>query len=770
MVCYLSQKGGGSLISHKPCFSSNAKCLYYGWGSTVREYNAETGDLVREFQLTDIVPIIPDKIIGLSLYPGSKDELVSVSEKGELIVWNLSSHQSSRYTKLLLKKKTDVVVHFVIVPSCTDYSRSDIFLTITDPCSRGKKKAYVAQFCEESGQALWTTYLGTNFSTKSIHVGGTKNNQFLASIQQERLSVVDCKTKQQVTHLIGSERYFTCVVCHPTEQCIATGDNTGRILLWHNIFKRYPAQSVYHWHTLPVVDVIFSENGSHLYSGGGEHVLVKWNVSDSNVKHFLPRLPAPISHVSVSAENTFLSVSTDDNGIHILDSKFHRVSIIQGLSWNISPVPGMSIFPAGLNYDPRTQSLVVNGRSGHLQFYSPQHFKLLFHLDVTMMNVVSQLRDEVIFNPEVTAVAFSSDGLWLGTVQQQYHSNDCSDCTLRFWNYDLAKQEYLLNSSIELENFGLIKKISFQPLTSKTSPSYLAATLGTDCKFRIWTLADDSSIYKEKQAWHCESIGYYHDLSAQDMSFSSDGSLLAVAFGPSLTLWDVDTNIMKSSLTYSKDHLSRVEFAHNECSHLIIGTTESLLIVWDLLSLSVLWMVPVKVSLLITDPYSNHATVITKRNHVFVFEVTSSTPVYYQEDICDKNETVLSALHLPYSTHEALDKSTPSWLLHSQIFFLTSGKKLFAIERSGTESDSSNMPSIPESFNLPLTPFQALVATLSKSDAQKAKPLHHVQFGQPAEAAVRKFLSFPCHTMAPVSTLCNPLLRSFLIYKERKTN
>ena len=62
---------------------------------------------------------------------------------------------------------------------------------------------------------------------------------------------------------IGGGRWFTCVACHPEERCIATGDNTGRVLIWWNLLTSgKPTWAVYHWHTLPVQAVTFSQTGN----------------------------------------------------------------------------------------------------------------------------------------------------------------------------------------------------------------------------------------------------------------------------------------------------------------------------------------------------------------------------------------------------------------------------------------------------------------------------------------------------------------------------
>jgi len=61
---------------------------------------------------------------------------------------------------------------------------------------------------------------------------------------------------------LGSDRTVTVVQCHPNSNTLAVGDNTGRIVLYYNVMhKNTRSQTVYHWHTLPVNDVIFTSSG-----------------------------------------------------------------------------------------------------------------------------------------------------------------------------------------------------------------------------------------------------------------------------------------------------------------------------------------------------------------------------------------------------------------------------------------------------------------------------------------------------------------------------
>lgn len=146
--------------------------------------------------------------------------------------------------------------------------------------------------------------------------------------------------------------------------------------MWYNLTDpKNASRAVYHWHTLPVRSLSFSSSGTNFYSGAGECVLVKWYLDNPNHKEFLPRIPSTIEHIRVSDGNQFIAVATADNAVRILDPRFETVSIIQHL------VLG-NHFPAGIVYDQRTKSMVLNGLTGHVQFYSPNDITLLYNVSL----------------------------------------------------------------------------------------------------------------------------------------------------------------------------------------------------------------------------------------------------------------------------------------------------------------------------------------------------------------------------------------------------
>lgn len=174
---------------------------------------------------------------------------------------------------------------------------------------------------------------------------------------------------------------LTHVVCHPNEELVATGDVMGRILLYREIFKKgEPQTTLYHWHHTPVTTITFTMSGSHFYSGGLENTLCHWELASDKPIDFVARMQGTPVHIVIGAENQKIAVSTDDNGIQILNAQNAPMAIIQNFTWIPYDKTNIPKFPIGLKVNPRTNCLVLNGRLGHLQFFSTHTRTLLYNV------------------------------------------------------------------------------------------------------------------------------------------------------------------------------------------------------------------------------------------------------------------------------------------------------------------------------------------------------------------------------------------------------
>jgi NET1-associated nuclear protein 1 (U3 small nucleolar RNA-associated protein 17) len=152
---------------------------------------------------------------------------------------------------------------------------------------------------------------------------------------------------------------ITCVSISPDGAKLAAGDNTGRIIIWHDVSATLAARTLelqqqqaagtvasggggantidsddeeeamdlieppaatVHWHAHPVGAVAFSIDGTYLLSGGQEAVLVIWDVA-SGRRAYLPRLGGGIIGISVCpSDPSRYAIRQSDNTLRIINA------------------------------------------------------------------------------------------------------------------------------------------------------------------------------------------------------------------------------------------------------------------------------------------------------------------------------------------------------------------------------------------------------------------------------------------------------------------
>ncbi|XP_065319698.1 uncharacterized protein LOC135927564 isoform X2 [Gordionus sp. m RMFG-2023] len=302
--------------------------------------------------------------------------------------------------------------------------------------------------------------------------------------------------------MIGSNRIFTCIASHPISLSVATGDNTGQILLWNDVHKKHPIRSVYHWHTFPLHTLAFSTEGSYLLSGGKEGVLIKWDLKNED-RLFLPRFECPIEKIVISKDNLYIAVCLQNNGIKIMGFQFDfpKYLTISGLlfdkeerinanhtrviddMWlekikgnfeqsetNINKIEyfasvingcnNTALWETGLVMNTRNAKiLVTNGSTGFVQFYDPIQDQLIYKLDICHQNKSTGTRYESPSNTQVTKIAFFSTPPASFTLGEPKHfmvtfqyrlgvEDTMPESYLKFWEFKKDRNSYITNTSI----------------------------------------------------------------------------------------------------------------------------------------------------------------------------------------------------------------------------------------------------------------------------------------------------------------------------------
>lgn len=177
----------------------------------------------------------------------------------------------------------------------------------------------------------------------------------------------------------------------------------------------------------------------------------------------------------------------------------------------------------------------------------------------------------------------------------------------------------------------------------------------------------------KKNIWACFCVGYYHDLNCKGLSFSADGSLLAVGFKNILTTWLPDTCHLKCSLSHPvcKEEITHIEFGNNLQCHLVVAATSKRLSVWNLLTLTMIWTVPVDVSILIADSVTSNMAVFTSSKIILVFSPSSPQPIYASKKILTPYESIYGAAFVP---SKCATDGRLRWYQRSPIYFIDAAR------------------------------------------------------------------------------------------------
>uniref|UniRef100_A0A8C7SRQ6 WD repeat domain 75 n=1 Tax=Oncorhynchus mykiss TaxID=8022 RepID=A0A8C7SRQ6_ONCMY len=729
-------RGGSKINFREPVITHDSRFLLCAAGESVNVYSTSTEEYVHDLQgHTDLVT-------GVVLNPSNHLQVYSCSADGTVRLWD--------FTDAILIK---VLPHNPTM--CTPLS-----------CLFHILFQLVAVHLPHSGdQEVEARELSAVLCDVSHHPGAAsfgREGEYIAAVKGLQLEVFFFKKQKSYRFSLksgmkkGAKNAFTCVSCHPKEDCIATGHEDGKIRMWRNFNqKKEYTYSTLHWHHGAVNTLCFTPEGTNLLSGGIESVLVHWHYTQENQKDFLPRLGAAITHIAVSPDGSLFCTSHSDNKITIIQSCVKVSAVIQGL------VKGDGVW-TNLIIDPRSKALVLNGKPGHLQFYSLHHDKQLYNLDIVQQEYI---HEEGLDQFEVVKAAFDARGDWLATVEERRKKGAELEINLKLWAYDELTQSFVLNTTVTAPHEDRITAMFFSPSPETT----MLVTTSLDGHFKAWLLADHSDANAEG-FWACDFVGGYHLLKPGCCSFSADGSLLSVGFQEVVTVWSPASWELLTTLSQPPGAIRDLCFGRLSCSKYLLGaSTKNQLCCWNLLTCSLEWSTPMDVSLLQTDPLSENIAAFCSQSgssDLFVFKPSEPRPLYSQKALCTGK--VQHAVFAPRDQMLESCEERTQWLNRSQLYFLTQHMDLLTFSTK-TEEDrllaSSKQLMVDDS--VAVTPFYLLLGKhrgqqLEKQEALTNPMAERTQLPQ-GSIAIKELLHTPAHVLPSASFLCAMFVRSLLI-------
>lgn len=750
-------RGGGSLLKCKPVFSPDGRFVICGSGCTVSVHCISSDLCTRSLRSHR------DTVTSLVINPSNQFQVFSSSLDKKIILWD--------YVDGVLLHKFELRY-----PVCLMFHSGQdpagfygILQIDADP-----KNASLSYFSLEKTFKRKSVKL--NFLLRGVHSDpqhsavGCKGSYVAYVKSKTKVGILMPKEKND--YLVKFEQRVTCLACHPVDYIIAAGCKEGVIFLCRNFIgpgARHVITKL-HWHSLDVRCLTFSTEGSYLLSGGYECVLAKWMTETSMKKpDTLPRLSAPIVNISCSLDNQHYAVSYIDNGVQIIGCNFTRGPTIQGLvqaDEEFRTVHGLCRSQSvGLLYDSRSGSLVTNGRPGQLQFFSVDSGCQLLNLNVVGHNYVSP---ENLCNPliptDVECAAFDETGDWLATVERRDDGLTAVEARLKFWLYSKEKNSFVLNTCVNMPHQSTVNRVMFSPHRLPSSDQMpVAVTSCIDGNFKLWSLSINTDDLDKKLSWDCTSVGFYRQKPAGDVSFSEDGSVLAVVFKDVITLWDPDYNTMHQdiiSLGSSEVTIRRVVFGRQSCSHLMLFTTDDKLYSWNLINFAVEWSLLLAVATITANPASDVVAIFTQDSRLMILTPKSSKSIYRNGNI---GSSQVSAAQFVPCKSPGSDTGALHWQNTARLYFMNNNQELFTLLYAD-ELEDECVPNVKLEQNLPRSVLSMMVAEQTSSGVPPSQQVaRNDQLSRTDSKFVDEVLSNPLHGMPAMTTLCMAFIESLLV-------
>ncbi|KAF6041379.1 WDR75 [Bugula neritina] len=471
----------------------------------------------------------------------------------------------------------------------------------------------------------------------------------------------------------------------------------------------------------------------------------------------------PPSHISTLLKITrSTSLRHLDNSIKVVRN-WIVVQIFQGLTRDHLSA-GKDAFVAGVNFEPRSGALVLNGLPGHLQFYSLNEDTLLYNLDIVGQNYTSG--DSLAHQHNYTRIElvdFTADGSWMVTVER-WSGSYSEQCRMKLWFYDTETSSYVLNTDIDRPHQGGVASVRFSICASEDdSQTIMLVSVGSaDRKFKLWRITDSQSDgRKSGSSWRMESTGYYKNKNCLSAEFSDDGSILAVIFANSLTLWDPFENQLCTAFDLKSD-IKSAKFCHGAQANYIAIATENDVILWDLLAYSEKYKWEgVSCKFLVVDPLSDFFLGFSA-NAGYIFSCSGDMksidfPSYARNITTAAFTTNKQATTAPHSVKR-------------RVYLSSSTGSLLVVDDKDVADRPDVTPTVEEASKnrlaknyQQLTPLANLLAGNLVQQNRDSKAQIDSRRGLAATQLVQQIGETSCVAMPSINTLCRAFIHSLLI-------
>ncbi|KAJ3787132.1 WD40-repeat-containing domain protein [Lentinula aff. detonsa] len=748
-----------------PVFTQDGSYYFALVGSSVKIFATSTGQLVSTLSAPLSATGASSELTSVVLNPQNIFQIVTGSLDGVIRIWD--------YLDATLIRTLDIAqpIHHI----CAHEKHQDvIFATVSRPNKQTKKQM------EDASSVLRISLKVTDASAQRhldiTPLGKTRFPTGLAISPSGNWLVATAGHKAYVANLLNIKSGFTkyvspdrinCLSFHPMEDYFATGDLKGNIRLWYCLnepttvkvagLEKKTQTASFHWHAHAVSSLAFTSNGAYLLSGGEESVLVIWQLH-SGRKEFVPRLGAPIQTISVTktlrgeeyllglTDATFVFVNASTL---IISRSYSRVKLFPSDN-TLSPSKSVP-----LAVHPNSSTFILpSSHPSSIQMFSFTTSKIVSELEISPSNRVSRREEKPIEPSRVERIVISPSGDWMSSIDARQPNEDFSrEVYMKIWYRDRKTSLWVLNTRIDNPH-GLheVLALSFSPHLHSGQESYLVTT-GGDGTVKTWRLRFDRDKGREG-FWVARSSVSFRNEIPSHVSWSPDGSLLAVTLGAYVSLYDALTNIHRT--TFTSPECSCVYTAHFIGQGRFLAVQGKLeLVLWDTVSCSVRWS--------FTSPYPIYNVVPHPENDTFAIFTSVAPGRSRVHTFSSSTSKPSKSTYLPFTLLNAVwysSKPTSSLSLvgitHDWRFVLV-GDEVKAPEEEGTFATGLQSRSLPKRRTLFQDIFGKSIFHRPKTDDSSAAILQRTTV-----IADKTMFDVPAYLAPPVDSLFDPLMMGFL--------
>ncbi|PPQ99563.1 hypothetical protein CVT24_005351 [Panaeolus cyanescens] len=765
-----------------PVFSKDGSYFFSLVGPSVKIYSTVTGVVISTLTAPPLTEggAQSDSITACVINPSNAFQLITASLDGRILIWDYVN------ATLLQTVNLGQPIHHLCAH---EQFKGSVFVAVAKPRKKGAtaidNNAVVQQInLKADSKATSPVMLTVGKTRLTTSLAISPNGAWLVASAAHKVYIA--KTSSLSTGFVKyvSPERLTCLAFHPFEEYFATGDDKGVVRLWYclndnlavtvkGVEKRTETRPL-HWHAHAVSSIAFSANGAYLLSGGEEAVLVIWQLQTGK-KEFLPRVGAPITTVSVTkssstgeeeyllgladATYTFISSAT----LKITRS-YSRIKIDPAIA-DESPSTSKTVLSVPLAIQPLTSTLLLpSSHPSSLQNYSPSTSTLVSEIEISPSNRVSRREEKPVVPSRVERVAVSSSGLWMATID--FRESDAGfrpEVYLKLWSWNTKDNSWTLNTRVDRPH-GTEKVTAMAFAPSKTDAEYLITT-GEDARTKLWKAGNThKNLGPDSYVWSSHATLQFRREIPRSATWSSDCSIFAISFQSHVVLYEPRTGSVVQTITTPQcPSVASCTFVdRNNRYLLLVGSTKTQLVLWDLIDGAVAWQYTAQnaVDRVVPQPGEDAFTVFY-------------TPVTEDEDTTTAASVFTVACPKPVASYNV--PFAFSNIVHNSLHG-QKGANFVGVTTSwravafgdGTSFQKENELTARE-LNLDHRPqkrslFQDIFGTSAfQQDSSDIIPVSSIpSLYQTSENRANELLDKPTHLLPSLTTLFDPLLRQCL--------